>query len=120
GRARLGVIVRSIPLRPWSERRRRPAVVVFVRAPESNAGQPSQEFVRHLFGFTPMQAQLALLLAEGLTLDEAAARMNVRRNTARSHLRAIFHKTGVTRQTMLVRLLLNSVLSLGLEPDGVE
>ena len=41
------------------------------------------------------------------------AASGVRRNTARTHLRSIFCKTGVTRQTMLVRLLLNSVLTLG-------
>ena len=29
------------------------------------------------------------------------------------HLRAIFQKTGVTRQAMLVRLLLNSVMAVG-------
>ncbi len=120
GRAKLGVIVRSLPLKPWSERTRRPAVVVFVRDPESNAGQPSLELVRRLFGLTRMQAQLALLLAEGLTLDEASEQMGVRRNTARTHLRAIFSKTGVTRQTMLVRLVLNSVLTLGLEADCTE
>ena len=38
--------------------------------------------------------------------DEAAAELNIRKNTARAHLRSIFSKTGVTRQTMLVRLLL--------------
>lgn len=113
GRAKIGVLVRSIPMGQWSESKQRPAVVVFLRDPESNAAQPSQELVRRLFGLTRMEAQLALLLAEGLTLDEAAEQMNVRRNTARTHLRSIFCKTGVTRQTMLVRLMLNSVLSLG-------
>jgi DNA-binding CsgD family transcriptional regulator len=113
GRAKLGVLVRAVPLGQWSESKQRPAVVVFLRDPESNAAQPSQELVRRLFGLTRMEAQLALLLAEGLTLDEAAEKMNVRRNTARTHLRSIFCKTGVTRQTMLVRLLLNSVLTLG-------
>lgn len=113
GRAKLGVLVRAIPLGQWSESKQRPAVVVFLRDPESNAAQPSQELVRRLFGLTRMEAQLALLLAEGLTLDEAAEQMNVRRNTARTHLRSIFCKTGVTRQTMLVRLMLNSVLTLG-------
>jgi DNA-binding CsgD family transcriptional regulator len=91
----------------------RPAVAVFLRDPESNAAQPSHELVRRLFGLTRMEAALALLLTEGFTLDEAAEKMNVRRNTARTHLRSIFCKTGVTRQTMLVRLLLNSVLALG-------
>lgn len=113
GRAKLGVLVKAIPLGQYSESRRRPAAVVFLRDPESNAVQPSHELVRRLFELTRMEATLALLLAEGFTLDEAAEKMNVRRNTARTHLRSIFCKTGVTRQTMLVRLLLNSVITLG-------
>ncbi len=113
GRAKLGVLIKAVPLGPFSESKQRPAVVVFLRDPESTASQPSQELVRRLFGLTRMEAQLALLLTEGLTLDEAAEKMNVRRNTARTHLRSIFCKTGVTRQTMLVRLLMNSVISLG-------
>lgn len=113
GRAKLGVLVKAVPLGPFSESRHRPAAVVFLRDPESNAVQPSHELVRRLFELTRMEATLALLLAEGYTLDEAAEKMNVRRNTARTHLRSIFCKTGVTRQTMLVRLLLNSVITLG-------
>ena len=113
GRAKIGVLIRAIPPGPWSESKQRPAVAVFLRDPESSGSQPSQELVRRLFDLTRMEAQLALLLTEGLTLDEAAEHMNVRRNTARTHLRSIFSKTGVTRQTMLVRLLLNSVISLG-------
>jgi DNA-binding CsgD family transcriptional regulator len=107
------VLVMAIPMGMWWESRQRPAAAVFLRDPESNAAQPSQELVRRLFGLTRMEAALALLLAEGFTLDEAAEKMNVRRNTARTHLRSIFCKTGVTRQTMLVRLLLNSVITLG-------
>ncbi len=113
GRAKLGVLIKAVPMGQWSESKQRPTVVVYLRDPESNAVQPSHELVRRLFGLTRMEAALALLLTEGLTLDEAAEKMNVRRNTARTHLRSIFCKTGVTRQTMLVRLLLNSVISLG-------
>jgi len=113
GRSKLGVLVKAIPMGQWSESKHRPAVAVFLRDPESNAVQPSHELVRRLFELTRMEATLALLLAEGFTLDEAAEKMNVRRNTARTHLRSIFCKTGVTRQTMLVRLLLNSVITLG-------
>jgi len=57
------------------------------------------------------QAELAL--ANGLTLDEAADGLHIRKNTARAHLRAIFSKIGVTRQTTLVRVLLSSVVWLG-------
>lgn len=112
GRSKLGIVVRAIPLGPFSESKQRPAAAIFLRDPESSGAQPSQEVVRRLFGLTRMEASLALLLAEGLTLDEAAEQLNVMRNTARTHLRSIFCKTGVTRQTMLVRLLLNSVISL--------
>ncbi|HVT37170.1 MAG TPA: helix-turn-helix transcriptional regulator [Nevskiaceae bacterium] len=113
GRAKLGILVRAIPMGEFSESRQRPAYAVFLRDPESNVSQPSTELLRRLFGLTRMEAQLALLLTEGNTLDEAAEKMDVRRNTARTHLRSIFCKTGVTRQTMLVRLLLNSVVTLG-------
>ncbi|MNG23881.1 hypothetical protein D3C84_1085400 [compost metagenome] len=56
---------------------------------------------------------MTLLLANGLTLDEASEELGISRNTARAHLRSTFSKTGVTRQTMLVRLILRSVATLG-------
>ena len=65
-----------------------------------------------LFGFTPTEAQLSLLLADGLSLDEASEALGMSRNTARTHLRSIFSKTGVSRQTLLVRLILKSVAQL--------
>ena len=97
GRSKLGILVKAIPIGQWSESRHRTAVAVFLRDPESNPAQPSHELVRRLFGLTRMEAALAVLLTEGFTLDEAAEKMNVRRNTARTHLRSIFCKTGVTR-----------------------
>lgn len=111
GRAKLGVLVRVIPASEWSERAQGPAVVVFLRDPERKS-QASDELMRRLFDLTPSEASLALLLANGLTLDEAAEELDIRKNTARAHLRAIFSKTGVTRQTALVHVLLNSVISL--------
>lgn len=113
GRAPLSILIRAVPLGQWSESKRRPAAVLFLRDAETNVPQNSQELVRRLFALTRKEAALAMLLAEGYTLDEAADKMEVLRNTARTHLRSIFSKTGVTRQTMLVRLLLNSVVTLG-------
>ena len=46
-------------------------------------------------------------------LDEASEELGISRNTSRAHLRSTFSKTGVTRQTMLVRLILRSVATLG-------
>jgi DNA-binding CsgD family transcriptional regulator len=111
GQPKLGVLVRSIPSTEISDSNDWPQVAVFIRDPKHQP-HPSHELVRRLFGFTSAEVALALLLTNGLTLDEAAIELNIRKNTARAHLRSIFSKTGVTRQTMLVRLLLNSVASV--------
>jgi DNA-binding CsgD family transcriptional regulator len=110
-RARLGLLIRSVPLSEWSEGQHRPAVAIFIRDWERSA-QPSHTTIMQLFDLTPAEATLALALANGATLDEASEQMNIRRNTARAHLRSIFAKVGVTRQTMLVRVILNSVASM--------
>lgn len=111
GRSKLGVLVRSIPLGELSEGRHRPAVAIFIRDSEQGS-QPSHATIMQLFELTPAEASLALRLANGATLDEAAEELGIRRNTARAHLRSIFAKVGVQRQTMLVRVILNSVASL--------
>lgn len=111
GRPSLGVLVRSIPLGPLSESRHRPAAVAYIRDPERKL-HLSQKLIRHLFGLTAAEANLALLLADGLTLDEAARQLRIRKNTIRAHLRSIFAKTGVRRQATLVQLLLSSVASI--------
>ncbi|GAB3628795.1 helix-turn-helix transcriptional regulator [Pandoraea terrae] len=111
GKRNLGVVVRSVPMGEWSEGKRRPAVAVFVRDPDSQP-QATHEVVRQMFGLTPAEAALAMELAKGLSLEEAAVALNVRTNTVRAHLRSIFSKTGVARQSELVRVLLNSVAAL--------
>ncbi len=113
GRGKLGVLIRTIPLSEWSEdHRHRPACAVFIRDPERKS-RASHEVVRKLFDLTPAETALALVLADGMTLDEAAEALGTSKNTARAHLRAIFSKTGVTRQATLVRMLLSSVVTLG-------
>jgi len=111
GRSSLGVLVRPVPAGEWSEERHRPAAVAFIRDPERK-WQLSLEMVRQLFGLTGSEAALALLLANGFTLDEAAVELGIRKNTIRAHLRSIFAKTGVRRQTTLIHLLLSSVASI--------
>lgn len=108
GSAKYGIAVRSNALSEWAEGRHRAAVTVLIRDPEQKS-HASRDVIQQLFELTPAEASLALLLADGLTLDEAADELAIRKNTARAHLRSIFAKTGVTRQTSLVRLLLGSV-----------
>jgi DNA-binding CsgD family transcriptional regulator len=107
----MGLVVRLVPSAGSAQGRSIPSVAVFISDPQQSSEPPSQ-IISRLFGLTPTEASLAMLLANGLTLDEASAELAVSRNTARAHLRAVFAKTGVTRQTGLVRLILNSVAPL--------
>ena len=94
------------------EAEQRPSVAVFVRDTGGKA-DPPVKLAQQLFQLTPAETSLAIQLANGLSLEEAAEALNIRRNTARAHLRSIFSKTGVRRQTELVRIFLNSVAWLG-------
>lgn len=116
GAADLGLVVRAAPTSRWTEGKAVPAVAIFVSDPEQEGGADT-ETLQRLFGFTQAEARLSLLLANGFTLDEAAQTLGVSRNTVRTHLRSIFGKTGVSRQTMLVRLILKSAAPLGTDYD---
>jgi DNA-binding CsgD family transcriptional regulator len=63
------------------------------------------ETLRSRFGLTAREAALADQLRSGATLAEAAAALRMSLGTARTHLKAIFAKTGVSRQAQLVALL---------------
>lgn len=58
------------------------------------------------WGFTNAEAQLAQQLMHGLSLDDAARRISVTKNTVRTQLRSLFMKTETHRQAELVRVLL--------------
>ena len=72
----------------------------------------SHDELKPLYRLTTAEANLAVQLMAGCTEEEAAQRLNVTRNTARCQIRAVFAKTGVTRQTELLRVLLSGVAPL--------
>jgi DNA-binding CsgD family transcriptional regulator/PAS domain-containing protein len=112
GLVNLGVVVESIPSLDWAEEKGQPAALVYIRDAASKS-LASEAVTKQLFNQTKAETALAMELTNGLSLEEAAEALNIRRNTARAHLRSIFSKTGVRRQTELVRILLNSVVALG-------
>lgn len=61
-----------------------------------------------LFGLTASEAQLCELLALGLSREEIAEHTRRSIHTVRDHIKAIFSKTGTSRQSDLIAILLNS------------
>ena len=76
------------------------------------------ELLRHVYGLTPAEVQVAIAMAEGETLKRYAERRHISRNTASSQLKSAFQKTGLRRQSELVRWLLSS--SAALQPGAIR
>ena len=79
----------------------RPCVILYL-FDASLERRVSHDVLTRLYGLTQTEAKLVQLLVAGLTLDEAATDLNISVNTARTHLKHVFHKTGVNRQAELV------------------
>lgn len=110
GDAGLSIAVHSIPAGSWTSGGRRPAAAIFIRDSVYKI-EGQDEVVSKLFNLTPAETSLAIKIMNGMSLDEAAESSGIKRNTARAHLRSIFSKVDVTRQSDLIRVLLNSVAS---------
>lgn len=114
-----------VPLRRGANRRPLVAVVI---APETAPGGPDdpaaivQIFnpevevadlllpICQLYSLSPAETRLVALLAEGLSVNEAAVRMKVKVPTLRTYLKQIFAKTQTGRQSDLIRLMMGSMI----------
>ena len=70
------------------------------------------ERCRDLFGFTRAEAQVALGIMQGRSMEEIASSQGNAVATARNRLKRVYLKTGVNRQNELARVMLNSPLLL--------
>lgn len=89
-----------------------PAAVLFLTDP-THSPRITAAAVRERLGLTRGEAAVTAELAEGLATVEIAARLGISLNTVRAHLRSIFSKTGVRRQSQLVQLVHHSLPGLG-------
>jgi DNA-binding CsgD family transcriptional regulator len=112
GRSDLGLVIRPVPAREHSEGQSSPCAAVFISDPDLRE-PASQQILGELFGLTPAEANVAILLSRGLSLAEVSQAQNISTHTARAQLKSIFAKTGVSRQAELVRMVIKSVASLG-------
>lgn len=70
---------------------------------------PNADILNNIFDLTPAQSRVARSLLSGKTLQETARDLKLSRETVKSHLDAVFVKTGTHRQSDLV-ILLSSLL----------
>lgn len=73
--------------------------------------------LRGLFGLTPTEAKVAAVAAAGRNVDEVASELGAGRDAVKYHLKNLFVKTGVERQSELVSLVLRSVAILNLSKN---
>lgn len=107
-RKALGLMVR--PVRP-EDTLTHPVhahAVVFISDPKGTP-EISAATLKELFGFTGSESRVAAYLANGHTLNETAEALSISINTAKSHARNIYEKTGVNKQTKFIQLISNSV-----------
>lgn len=69
---------------------------------------PGPATLRDLFSLTPAEANVALGLARGHSVEEIAAGDGVSTETVRTHLKRVLSKTGTSRQGELISLILRS------------
>ena len=63
--------------------------------------------LRALYALTPSEARVADLLLQGLETRDVANRLGLALETARFHVKRVLAKTGVKRQTELMRMMLS-------------
>ncbi|WP_232631810.1 helix-turn-helix transcriptional regulator [Methylobacterium sp. Leaf118] len=105
------VILHLVPVRGAAHDVFARARAVLVATPVVARDVPTADVVQGLFDLTPAEARLAALIAAGDAPAPAAAKLGITASTARSVLKRIFQKTGVSRQAELVGLLTGTALT---------
>jgi DNA-binding CsgD family transcriptional regulator len=109
--ARNALIVRVVPgpgLLCWPGTKNRTALLKLYD--QDNGLKVNAADLCRLYGMTSGEAVLAVHLARGKSLEEAAAELCISRHTARTHLKRIFMKTDTHRQAELAVRILTAVL----------
>jgi len=82
------------------------ACALVIQGSASDLPSIGPQLLRHAYGLTAAEVQIASAIAEGQTVKEYAEHRRISRNTAASQLKRVFGKTGLKRQSELVRWLL--------------
>ena len=84
------------------------AIVLVIEQKLSDPADPT--IVRDLLGLTLGEAKIAAMIGAGLSPRDAAEKLGIKEDTARTVLKKVFAKTGISRQSELVALLTKLVV----------
>ena len=75
----------------------------------------SDTVLRQIYGLTRAEVNLVQTLVGGCSLEDGARELGIALNTARTHLKHIFHKTGAKRQSELIHQMETGPASLPIQ-----
>ncbi len=102
------------PVRPSTTGLSPPEPLAMLVLGRSKKPEIGHESLLNVYGLTPAEARLLSALVAGERLADYAARSGIALATARTHVRGLLQKTGVRRQTDLIRkALADPVLRMG-------
>ncbi|MBL8705668.1 MAG: helix-turn-helix transcriptional regulator [Rhodospirillales bacterium] len=99
------LVVRALPLDGAKRSLLAPAVAMMMVTDLAEVRQPPADVLRTVFGLTPKETELAIRLAAGDTVEQAAEALEISPAHARQRLKVLFDKTDTRRQSELVMIL---------------
>ena len=106
GKPRLVLHVNPITTEQWDIGGWPVAALVLIVEPGNLPGI-DPDLVAAVYGLTPAESRVAVMLAEGSAVRDIAAAMGCQENTVRYHAKQMHHKLGISRRAELVRLVLS-------------
>jgi DNA-binding CsgD family transcriptional regulator/PAS domain-containing protein len=99
------VLIRPLPIPAPARSPFLGARIILILSDLISKSRPDPAVLRQVFGLTPVETRVALIMSTGASPVQVAEEIGIAFETVRSHLKAIFAKTGTHRQGELVALL---------------
>ena len=104
-RERGSVVIRAIGLLGWAQYPFANAKVLMLFGDPEPPGEDLSRLLISSLGLTGAEARIAIEIASGSSLAQAAEKLGIGYETARSQLRAVFAKTDTHRQSQVATLI---------------
>lgn len=103
----LSISISPLASLKWFQPSENQYALILIATPNSPSHITQQNLIDR-YGLTPAEAKFALAFIDNNGMEEAAEKVFISKHTARTHLKSLFAKVGVNRQSELVKHLLTS------------